>query len=396
MTSRPTWARWVTRVSLVVGLAALVWTVHSTGLTAIGTYFRRIGWWWIAVALMEVSITSLDALAIRAFTSPEQDKIKLRHALLAQLAGRAVNAVTPSGNLGEAIKVSILTEHVSQSRAVSTILLYNVASFTVELAVVAAAAPIMAMLVPMSSGLRTGMIITGCVCFVLTIALYALVRRGMLGSVARLATRIRIPGLVTITRIGRRLFRRKTTGMPSGYLLSKARYERWHDRLHAVDDKVRLVSGARKRDRWLGISAVTASRLTSMTLSLVILHAIGESITPGFVAALTVGGFVIYMASTLVPMGLGISEGGNYWLFRALGGAPDAARGVALVYARRTTQIVYAAIGLVLVTANETVKRARDRQKAAVAEAAQLPAAVVVGITEIAASPVHDVAADGP
>ena len=42
MTSRPTWARWVTRVSLVVGLAALVWTIRTTGLTAIGTYFRRI------------------------------------------------------------------------------------------------------------------------------------------------------------------------------------------------------------------------------------------------------------------------------------------------------------------------------------------------------------------
>jgi uncharacterized protein (TIRG00374 family) len=362
MTNRPTWARWVTRVSLVVGLAALVWTVQRTGLQTIGTYFRRIGWWWFVVVLMEVSITSLDALAIRSFMSPEQDKIKLRHALLAQLAGRAVNAVTPSGNIGEAIKVSILTEHVSQSRAVSTILLYNVVSFTVELAVVAAAAPIMALLVPMSSGLRTGMIITGCVCFVLSIGLYNLARRGMLGSVARLATRIRIPGLITAKRIVRKLFRRPRDIAPSGHLLSKERYASWRERLEAVDNKVRLVEGARKRDRWLGAFAVTCSRLTSMSLSLMILHAIGETITPGFVAALTVGGFVIYMASTLVPMGLGISEGGNYWLFRALGGAPDAARGVALVYAR---QIVYAAIGLVLVTANETVKRARAKGRAA-------------------------------
>ena len=48
-------------------------------------------------------------------------------------AGRSVNAVTPSGNVGEAVKISVLAEHVSNSRAVATILLYNVVSFTVEL-----------------------------------------------------------------------------------------------------------------------------------------------------------------------------------------------------------------------------------------------------------------------
>ena len=108
--SRPTWARWVTRISLVLALVALVWTIHDTGITTIGRYFKRIGWWWFAVVALEVAITSLDAVAIRAFLSPEQHKVRLRSALLSQLAGRSVNAVTPSGNLGEVVKVSVLTE----------------------------------------------------------------------------------------------------------------------------------------------------------------------------------------------------------------------------------------------------------------------------------------------
>ena len=41
--SRPTWARWVTRISLVLGIAALVLTIRDTGLVQIGTYFKRIG-----------------------------------------------------------------------------------------------------------------------------------------------------------------------------------------------------------------------------------------------------------------------------------------------------------------------------------------------------------------
>src|SRR5215475_14844636 len=139
--SRPTWARWVTRISLVIGIVALVLTIRDTGLVQIGTYFQRIGWGWVAVVLLEIAITTLDAAAIRAFLSPDHDKVRLGSALLSQLAGRAVNAVTPSGNLGEALKVSVLVEHVSQSRAVATILLYNVVSFSVELMIVATAVP---------------------------------------------------------------------------------------------------------------------------------------------------------------------------------------------------------------------------------------------------------------
>lgn len=374
--SRPIWARWVTRISLIFAVVALGFTIRSIGgLHTLATYFRRIGWWWFAVAPLEVAITSLDAIAIRAFLSPEQGKVKLRNTVLSQLAGRAVNAVTPSGNLGEAVKVSVLVDHVSQSRAVSTILLYNVVSFSVELMIVAVAAPIMVMLVAMPPGVRWLMILTGAVCFVIAIVLYTLVRRGMLESFARVGTQIWVPGLASV----RGWIWKRTT--PSRYLLSQARYERWQDQLRAVDSQMRLSSGARRRDRWLGIAAVTASRLTSMSLSLMILHAVGEPITLGFVAAYTVGGFGIYMLSNLVPMGIGISEGGTYWLFRALGENP--ARGVTLALARRVTLIMYAALGLVLVTASETVQRARERQAERIAASGPLPAPVLAEVREV-------------
>lgn len=378
--SRPTWARWVTRVSLAFAVVALIFTIRDIGLVALASYFRRIGWWWFAVAAFEVAITTLDAVAIRAFLSPEQAGVSLRSALLSQLAGRAINAVTPSGNLGEAVKVSVLVEHVSQSRAVSTILLYNVVSFSVELLTVAIAAPIMVLLVPMPVSVRLLMIATGAACFLLAVGLYLLARRGVLDSVARFASRIWIPLLAPIRGW---IWKRET---PSPYLLAPARYARWAERLRAVDDQMRMSAGARRRDRVLGIAAVLASRLSSMTLSLVVLHAVGEAITLGFVAAYTVGGFVIYMMSSLVPMGVGISEGGNYALFRALGENP--ARGVTLVLARRVTLIVYAAIGVVLVTASETVKRARERQTQNAADSTGSPRTTDALVT--ATSPLPD------
>jgi len=332
--SRPSWARWVTRVSLVFALVALVLTIRDTGLVAIGTYFKRIGWGWFAVVIMEVAITAMDAVAIRAFLSPEQAKVRLRSALLSQLAGRAVNAVTPSGNLGEAVKVSVLVDHVSQSRAVATILLYNVVSFSVELVTVGLGTPLMAVFLPMPTRLRIVLLVIGPVVLVIAFGLYALVRRGMLVSVARLVTRIPIRG-------------------------QAERYARWEPKLRGIDDKMKLVEGARVRDRRLGILMVTLSRLTSMSLSFLLLLAMGERLTIGLVASITVGGFFIYMVGAVVPMGVGVNEGGYNMLFRALGENP--ARGTVLILARRVALIAYAAIGLVLVTASETVKRARER-----------------------------------
>lgn len=330
----PTWARWLTIGSLVIAIIALALTIYDVGLFTLGKYLRRIGWWWLAVVPMEVLSTTLHATAMRAFMSPE--RIPLRHAVFAQLAGRAINAVTPSGNLGEVMKVSMLTEHVSQSRAVSTILLYNIVSFSVELLIIAAACFGIVLFVAMPASVGWTIAATGTGCVVISVGLYVLVQRGMLASIAGLAVRIRV--------------------------LSRARYGQWEAKLRGVDDKLRLVSGARRYDRWLGIAALAASRLNSMVLSLMILHAVGIPLTASFVAVWTVASFVIYFASTLVPMGVGIAEGGYWGFLHTMGHNP--AQGVALVLARRTVTIAYAAVGLLLVTTNEAVKRVRAQQRA--------------------------------
>ena len=349
----PRWARWLTAGSLLVAVAALALTIHDVGLFTLGKYLRLIGWWWLAIVPMEVLSTTLHATAMRAFMSPE--RIPLRHAVLAQLAGRAINAVTPSGNLGEVMKVSMLTEHVSQSRAVSTILLYNIVSFSVELLIIAVACLGIALFVPARAGVVAIIAATGLGCLVISVGLYVLVRRGMLASLAGLAVKLRV--------------------------LSRARYGRWEAKLRGVDDKLRLVSGARVRDRRLGIAALAASRVNSMVLSLMILYAVGVPITAQFVAVWMVASFVIYFASTLVPMGVGIAEGGYWGFFRTMGHSP--AQGVALVLARRTVTLMYAAVGLLLVTTNETVKRVKARQAERAMAGSAAPAAepaVPVGV----------------
>lgn len=356
---KPLWARLVLRLTFGFAIGALIYTIlkFPGGPETIPRYFLKIGWFWFAVIAMEAFGTFLDAIAIKAFAAPENKCLSLRHTALAQLSGRAINIVTPTGNLGEVVKMSVLTEYVSQSRAVSTILLYNIVRFIIELGFVALAAPICALLVPMPDWLRALILVGGAVCLVISIGCYVLVRRGMLSSVARALVKIR--------------------------LIKQARYEKWQDKLQAVDDKLRLVSGASRRDRVIGISAVLLSQITSMTLSLSILVSLGESLSLGFIGAYVVGGFIIYNIAVFVPMGIGLNEGGWYSLLTLMGEGPArVAAGTMMVLARRVTLLMYAGIGLFLIAASSTVKRAKERQAQKAAEPAEPEPVIAPAVTE--------------
>ncbi len=330
------WAHWVTGISLAIGIAALVWTIYTVGPIELWHRLKSIGWWFFAIMGLETIISSLDAAAMYHFLSPDQALIPYRRALLAQVSGRAVNAVVPSGNIGEVVKVSVLVEGgVHDARAVSCILVYNLAGMLAEFTMIAVGAPMIAVLVPMGWGLRAILVFAAVFSVAASVGLVFLVQKGMLVSLARLMRRVRI--------------------------ISQPRFERWSVRLGEIDAKLRLEGGARARDRLIGVGLVYLSRIFSWSMLAVLLHALGKPIQLGFFAAITVGGFAVYLAATLVPLGLGVSEGGNAALYGALG--YDPAIGVAITLAKRARDVVYATIGLVLLLASETVQNARERGK---------------------------------
>ena len=328
------WAHAFTIAMLAIGLGALAYTVYNVGVHQLWEDLRKIGWWFLAVMGLECIISSLDAAAMYQFLSPDHKLIPYSRTLLAQVSGRAVNVVVPSGNVGEVVKVSVLVEGgVHDARAVAGIVVYNLAGLLAELLMVAVGAPIMAVVVPMGWGLRAVLFGAAGFCVLLGLALFVLVQKGMLVTFAKAFRRIRF--------------------------ISLARFERWSEKLGAIDAKIRIEPGPQLRDRWIGIGIVFLSRTASWSMTAVLLHAVGQPVTFGYYAAITVGGFAVYLIATLVPFGLGISEGGNAALFKALGINP--AIGVATALAKRVRDIVYATIGLVLLLASETVQEARTR-----------------------------------
>jgi uncharacterized membrane protein YbhN (UPF0104 family) len=332
---RPAWARWLTIGSLVLAAGALAWTIYSVGLGEILRRLILIGPWFLAVIAVEGLITLCDAGALHAFLRPDHRKVGYGRVVLAQVSSRAINAVTPLGSLGEVVKTTMLFERVSPSRAVAAVLLYNIVLLELSFVLIALGATVTGMLLDLPGSLRTMLVMSGVVTAALAIVIPVLVAKG------------RLAGLVGIGRTLR--------------VVPAKKERRWRRKLADIDEKLGDTGGARGRDRALGVVYLLLSRLGSWLNVAILIHAAGGSLEVGFLVAVLTAGQVIQWLSTVVPMGLGVHEGGNYGLFRALGADP--AVGVTIAIGKRVTQIIYAAIGIVMASVNQTVKEAKAAQR---------------------------------
>jgi hypothetical protein len=158
--SPPRWVRWVTRIALVAGAIGLIATVWLVGPSTILSHLQKIGWWFAALIAIDLAKTCCDAAAVHALTRGDRAPPYGR-VLIAQIAGRAVNAVTPGGNLGEALKASLLAEQTKGSRVVAAVMYCGLASLCISLTMIAIGAPLTAVLLDIHDGLRVGMLIAG-------------------------------------------------------------------------------------------------------------------------------------------------------------------------------------------------------------------------------------------
>lgn len=328
----PGWARWVSRISLVIALVAFAVTIWTVGIGALLSHLRAIGWWFVAILALEGAITALDALAIHRVACEKQDT-GYGAVLFAQIAGRAVNLVTPASTLGEATKASMLSTTMGTSRAVAAVLYIALVSGIFQLAVVAIGAPLTALLLPLPTSLRVALIATALIAAAIAATLAILVRRGMLSSLVAAGGRL--------------------------HLVSKKRRDRWRARLRAIDDRLR---GTRGGGRRVAVLYVIASKILTWVSIWVVLAAIGYYASVGEIAALLSAGVVIGWIGTIVPLGVGVTESGNYALFRAFGAPP--AIGVALAVARRIVHLGFAGIGFVLLAVWRASSTARRRIRA--------------------------------
>lgn len=317
----PRWLRWVTRVSLLIGITALVTTVWLVGLGAIEHHLRSIGWFFVVLCTVELTSSSLDGTAIYFMTHGE-GRPSWREAIVAQIVGRGVNAVTPGGNLGEALKIGLLSQRCPPSRIVAAVMYVGIVAIVITTCVIAIGSGATAFLFDVPPIGQVALLVAAFVALGAASAIIVLVRRGMLTTISKALARIR--------------------------LISEQRREQWNDALSRVD--ARLLGSDDGEYRRRAIACIVISQLLQKGLLFFTILAAGYLLSPGQYLALLSAGQIVGWISSLVPMGLGMLEGGNVALFTLIG-AP-AAIGLALALARRVNQIVFASIGFLVLAAD--------------------------------------------
>lgn len=322
----PRWLRWVTRVSLLIGIAAFVTTVWLVGLGPIEHHLRSIGWFFVVMCSVELLSSSLDGTAIY-FMAHGEGRPSWREAVVAQIVGRGVNAVTPGGNLGEALKIGLLSQRCPPGRIVAAVMYVGVVAIVITFCVIAIGSGATAFLFDVPPLGKVALLVAALVAVGIAIAIIVLVHRGMLTTISKVLARIRV--------------------------ISDERREQWDEALSGVDARLRGSDDGEYRRH--AIACIVISQTLQKGLLFFTILAAGYLLSPGQYLALLSAGQIVGWISSLVPMGLGMLEGGNVALFTLIG-AP-AALGLALAMARRVNQIVFASIGFFVLAADRVGTR---------------------------------------
>jgi uncharacterized membrane protein YbhN (UPF0104 family) len=305
-------------VVMVLGGIGLAWMLRELGVSYLTDAIDSVGAWFLVILLLDLGTLCLDAAALHAFMRPEARMVSYWRVLAAQASGRAINVLTPTGALGEPTKLAMLMSHAPRDRVLSSLVLQNLAYLYLSVAVILIGTPIFFLLVDVPHEVKVLVAIGFAVLLPAMIALAVIIRRGAVTTLV---------GLIRGTRV-----------------ISADRAKRWRERMAEVDRHIRELQHNRSHGTWKGILWIGASKLVYWTSTLVLLATAGVDVNPTLVVGLFSVGVLIQWISNIVPMGLGLADGGNYALFDLVNQAGP--HGVVITVLNRARSISVAILGL--------------------------------------------------
>ena len=316
---------------LLVGATGLGFAIDQLGTDGMSRVLAT-GWWFALIALIDLVGTLFDALGIYAFIRPKQE-VSYWAVFAAQSSGLAVNRLTPGNSLGEPVKVTMLRTHaVPTSLAVSAVVMFNLVTMYVGIAVIVIGVPITAVLIDLPH--EVTIVVWGATALLVAVAVAVIfiLRRGAVSTLIGMISSIRF--------------------------LSRERAARWRKKIVDIDARLRdLLGSTRESGLRLGIVGVAGSRVLNWAGTMAVMHAADIPMRPSLVIAALSVGVIVTWASNIVPLGLGIADGANFVLYSVLGATPDA--GLVFTMINRLRIVVLALIGLAIMAIAHSTHRVR-------------------------------------
>ena len=312
-------------VVLVVGTLAFAFLLWRLGWSGLERVLLGTGAWFAVIAAIDGASLLCDAGGVHSFAR-QHAPIGYWRVFAAQASGLAINRLTPGNSIGEPIKVTMLMEHVPESVAISTIVMFNVATVLVAISVIVIGVPLTLLVADLPPRVQLVVWIAAAILVAFAVTLAVIVRRGAVATLVDAAARLR--------------------------MLSPARADRWRARIADIDRNVRELGKNRR-----AFAFVIGSRVLNWTGTLVLLHSLAIHLTTPLVIGVLSVGLIIEWASRVIPLGMGLADGGNYALYGLLGASPAAGLDFAMINRVRTC--VLALIGLTVLLISNLANRTK-------------------------------------
>jgi hypothetical protein len=313
-------------IVLVIGTVAFVFLLWRLGRAGLERVILGTGAWFAVIAAIDALSLMCDAGGVHSFAR-QHARISYWRVFAAQASGLAINRLTPGNSIGEPIKVTMLMEHVPESVAISAIVMFNIATILVAISVIVVGVPLTLLVSDLPPNIQLVVWIATAILVTFAISLALLVRRGALGSLIDAATRLR--------------------------LLNPERATRWRARIADIDRNVRHLGDNRR-----AFVFVIGSRILNWAGTLVLLHSLAIHLTSQLVIGVLSVGLIVQWASNVIPLGMGLADGGNYALYGLLGASPTTGLEFAMINRVRTC--VLALIGLTVMAIANVAGRASE------------------------------------
>ena len=332
------YVRIINLLFFAVGVGALVWMAQRIGLRSVTTMLSSVGWWAVPLLLLSITTLMLNTAAIHEFMRPEQRMISYWRVFVAQLSGQAVNSVTPTGTVGEVLKVTMLMGHAPRYRAVSSIIAFNVSVIFTNACLMLFAIFLSLVFGEFPSRLNSILAITFAALLVMLLLVQYLLRHGFVCTLAKFANKL--------------------------HLVSSERRDRIRKRLETFDKQLVMFGPNREARYSVGFFYVAAARIIGWFDLWLVLYAL--DLEPGlvFVVIVAAMGTIIDSLASIVPLGIGAKEGGHAGLYQLMGMGAMAGLSASLV--SRIRVLVIAALGLILMLtmqAYDNIMASRSRKR---------------------------------
>lgn len=317
-------ARYINLVLLLLGLGLLVVLLVRLDLREVKDKLIQTGWYFIPAFASYVLGLATTSLAWLYIIDPEASRARFRDLFAAFWAGHAINISTPTGNLGEVLKGTLVRDKVDGDELVASLVTLNFLSSVVPL-IFTVIGPVLCMLfidLPMNVMLAT--LGVALALFIPVTAIYILLRLGVASVLIRILQKLPLVKL-----------------KDPDALLKKAK---------SIDRRIREFKSRRTARFYKAIAWLFFVRLTQVAEVWFILLALlpEQGALWLFLLAVltqTVSQLLIWVL-TFIPGQVGVAEAGSALLFKLL--HLDPLVGFSMELIRRIRKILGIAIGLLI------------------------------------------------